>query len=156
MTDFYLMIDSDLFTKYPKLSMGARMLYGFIKFKINIGIEDNDGDIYINYMGDNDPHKALNASKKQIIKWTKELTEAELIKTTGSGQHFKVYIMEDFKNKNVLELPKGNPRTPLELPKGNPRNTSDTVLELPKGNPVGTQKGTRPLLSYKPLQAVRD
>lgn len=149
---FYLIIDGELFEKYPALSMGARMLYGFIKFKINIGTEDVNGDVYINYIGDNDPHKALQASKKQILKWTKELIDADLIRTSGSGQHYKVFLIEKF-NKPVLELPKGNPRNKpenvVELPKGNPRTQPEDRLELPKGDSVSTQKGTRPLLSYK-------
>lgn len=96
----FLIIDFDLFTKYPDLSDGARMLYAFIQYKMKVANTDENGDKYINYSGDNDPRIALGISKRQLLYRSDELKAAGLIHTDGQRWNFRVYLG----NKNVTKI----------------------------------------------------
>ena len=146
----FLKIDGELF-EIPGLSYGAMMLYAFIKLRMGIANEDQNGVRYINYLDGNDPHVALNASRKQILKWNKELCDHDLIYTDGHGIGFKVYLKTDFisvKNDpddNEFKYPKGD----LNLNDEKIQVPKRELIKYPKGDLSSTQKGTCPLISYK-------
>lgn len=88
----FLMLDLSLFETHPQLSNDAKILYSFIKFKMQLSKTDDAGNSYINFLGDNDPRPVLNFSKKMLMKRTAELVEAGLITTEGQRWNYKVYL----------------------------------------------------------------
>lgn len=146
----YLKIDGELFD-IPGLSYGAMMLYAFIKLRMGIANQDSNGVRFINYRNGNDPHEALHASRKQILKWTKELCDNDLVYTDGHGIGFKVYLKTDF-----ISLNNDSEEDKYKYPKGNLNEEDDKIqvpkrelFKYPKGDLSSTQKGTCPLISYK-------
>lgn len=159
----FLKIDGELFD-ITGLSYGAMMLYGFIKLRMGIADVDAQGVKFINYMDGNNPYTALHATRKQVLKWTKELCDHDLIYTDGHGISFKVYLKTDFislKNDadDEVKLPKGNlTDSEVKYPKGNLTQQKEEsqvpkreLVKYPKGDLSSTQKGTWPLISYKEL-----
>lgn len=160
----FLKIDGELL-EIPGLSYGAMMLYAFIKLRLNIAEEDANGNKYINYMDANDPRAALKASSKLIWKWTKELSEHNLIYTDGRGISFKVYLATEFIHvkkdpENKVNYPNGKltenaeekvnyPNGELKKTRGQIRLPKREVDNYPNGKLTTTQMGSRPLLSYK-------
>ena len=131
----FLILDFDLFSSFPQLSDGARILYAFIIYRMRVAqIDDADGQKYITYHVEDDPRPVLAITKKQLLKRSEELKAAGLIITEGNGWAFKLKLgAQKVTEDNIKEFQKGN------------RDGAQKVTELnPKGNQDGAQKVTEP------------
>lgn len=155
----FLIVDFDLFTKYPQLTDGARILYAFITFKMNIADQDAAGNSYIDFTGDTDPKTALGMTRKYFLNRMKELKEAGLIHTSGKGPSFKCYLGAEV--AAAAPEPAPAPTEPTDPPKSPKRDLAEnaqvpqTVLgKSPKRHLASPPNGTWPLLSYKEPEVI--
>lgn len=131
----FLILDFDLFSRFPGLSDGARILYGFIIYRMRVApIDAADGQKYITYHGEDDPRPVLAITKKQLLKRSEELKNAGLIITEGNGWSFKLKLgAQKVTETDIKEAQKGN------------QDGAQKVTEInPKGNRDGAQKVTEP------------
>lgn len=135
----FMILDFSLFSQYPQLTDGARMLYGFIIYRMRVAETDENGDKFITYHGDDDPRPVLGITKKVLLKRSKELLDANLIITEGSGWSFKLKLGTQ-KGTEINEL---GTQTGTEI-----EETEKT--RYPNGNQDGTQKGTETVPNREP------
>ena len=125
----FLIVDFDLFAKYPGISNDARILYAFISFKMQIADQDASGNAYINFTDNTDPRTALSMTRRAFLRSMKELKEAGLIHTSGKGPSFKCYLGADVTAATPEPAPA--PTDPTKAPKCQKRDLT-TKPQVPK------------------------
>lgn len=135
----FMILDFALFSQYPQLTDGARMLYGFIIYRMRVAETDENGDKFITYHGDDDPRPVLGITKKVLLKRSKELLDANLIITEGSGWSFKLKLGTQ-KGTEINEL---GTQTGTEI-----EETENT--RYPNGYQDGNETGTETVPKREP------
>lgn len=133
----FIILDLELFSRFPDLSDGARILYGYIVFKMRYAETDEDGQKYITYHGDDDPRPVLGLTKRQLFYRSDELVKNKLIKVVGSGWSSRVYLgdknVTEFDNlgdKNVTEIDETCETRLQKCDRDGDKNVTETVTKM--------------------------